>query len=415
MTPLGPLTVAACTPSAHAVQVIDEKVEGEVDLGTDADLIGISIYAHSARRGYQLADQFRKKGKKVVLGGFHASCEPQEALQHADAVVVGEAEPVWAGLLEDVKNGKLKTIYNGNDFLPLEQTPPPRTDLIDIDNYILRHLIQATRGCPFSCDFCSVASFFRGNFRVKPVDQVLHELGPLKKGDFVCFVDDNIVGSPRYAAELFKALVPLKIKWLSQGSITIANDSELLKLAAESGCVCLLIGIETVETENVRHMREKFIPGQTEEQLARIHEAGIGINGTFMLGMDGDTPETFDKTAEFCIKNCIELPTFNVFSPIPGTPVYKSMKSDGRLKPNGYSEYEELLYRRKLFYKLKGMSERQYYEGFERMCREVFSFPNILRRNLKYRNGFKEYLYANFVWRRADLQLGRRSLQILER
>ncbi len=408
--PLGPLTIAAWTPEHFDIQITDEKVDGEVDFETDTDLVGISISAHSACRGYQLADQFRKRGRKVVLGGFHVSSEPQEALEHADAVVVGEAESVWNEVLEDARSNGLKKIYRGDDFLSLNSAPFPRWDLIDTDRYMLRHTIQATRGCPFTCEFCSVASFFRGSFRAKPVEQVLQELGPLKKGDFICFVDDNIVGSPRYAADLFRALRPLKIKWISQSSITIANDEELLKLAAESGCVCLLIGIETVEPSNGVYMQDKFIPHKIEKQIGRIHEAGIGINGTFMLGLDGDTPGTFDRTADFCIKNAIELPTFNVYSPIPGTPMFKRMKAEGRLAHDGYREYEDLLFRRKLFHVLKGMSQKEFYEGFDRMCRKVFSYRNILSRNLRYRNSFKEYLYANFVWRQCDFQLGRRSI-----
>jgi radical SAM superfamily enzyme YgiQ (UPF0313 family) len=413
--PLGPLTIAACTPEHFDVQIVDEKVDGEVDFETDTDLVGISVSAHSACRGYQLADEFRKRGRKVVLGGFHVSSEPREALEHADAVVVGEAESVWNELLKDAKSNGLKKVYRGDEFLPLDGAPFPRWDLMDTDRYMLRHVIQATRGCPFTCEFCSVASFFGGSFRAKPVKQVLRELGPLKRGDFVCFVDDNIVGSPSYAEDLFRALIPLKIKWISQASITIANDNKLLKLAAESGCVCLLIGIETVEPANAEYMQDKYTPHLIEEQIGRIHEAGIGINGTFMLGLDGDTPKTFERTADFCIKNSIELPTFNVYSPIPGTPMFNRMRSEARLKPDGYREYEELLLSRKLFFTLKGMSETEFYEGFDRMCRTVFSYKNILNRNRRYRISLKEYLYANFVWRQSDLQLGRRSLSNLQR
>jgi radical SAM superfamily enzyme YgiQ (UPF0313 family) len=410
LPPLGLLTIAACTPEHIDIEIIDEKVNGRVNLSNDADLIGISIFAHTARRGYEIADQFRKKGHKVVLGGFHASFMIKEALEHADAVVVGEAEPVWGQMLEDAHAGRLKRIYNGNSLLALKHTPFPRFDEIDMKRYMLKHVIQATRGCPFDCDFCSVAAFFGGTFRVKPVEQVLHELGPLNEGEWICFVDDNIVGSPRYAADLFKALIPLKIRWIAQSSITIADDKELLKLAAESGCACLLIGIETVEPANVAYMGGKIKLDRLEEQLGRVHEAGIGINGTFILGLDGDTLETFEKTASFCINNYIELPSFMVFNPIPGTPMFNQMRQDGRLRVDGYREYEALLFRRKIFYTLRGISETDFYEGFDRMCRMTYSYTNILRRNMKYRTSFKEFLYGNFVWRQCDLQLGRRSL-----
>jgi radical SAM superfamily enzyme YgiQ (UPF0313 family) len=413
LPPLGLLTIAACTPPDIDVQVVDEKANGNVNFEADADLVGISIFAHSARRGYETADAFRRNGRKVVLGGFHASCEVEEALNHADAVVIGEAEPVWSDLIKDAQAGRLRSVYDGSEFLPLDRTPIPRSDLIKTTRYMIRKAVQATRGCPFRCEFCSVAAFFHGTFRVKSVEQVLMELGPLSAGDLVCFVDDNLVGSPRYAKELFKRLIPLKIRWISQASISIANDKELLSLAAESGCACLLLGIESVEPANLAYMRGKIALNELEEQLARIHEVGIGINGTFILGLDGDTPETFARTADFCIRNCLEVPSFMVFNPIPGTPVYKKMKSESRLRTDAYREYEDLLFRRKLFYSLKGMSEREYYTGFDRMCREVYSYPNIFRRNMMYRISFKEFLYANFVWRQCDLQIGRRSLATL--
>jgi radical SAM superfamily enzyme YgiQ (UPF0313 family) len=415
LPPLGLLTIAACTPPDIDIQVVDEKLDGKVDFGANVDLVAISVFAHSAHRGYAIADAFRRRGRKVVLGGFHVTSQVEEALEHADAVAVGEAEPIWRDLLEDAQAGRLRRIYRGDEFLPLDQTPSARFDLIDGSRYMLRNVVQATRGCPFRCEFCSVAAFFRGTFRVKPVEQVLHELGPLKEGELVCFVDDNIVGSPSYAKELFRALLPLKIRWVSQAAITIAGDGELLKLAAESGCACLLIGIETVEPANARYMGGKIVLNRLEEQLARIHEAGIGVNGTFILGLDGDTRETFEKTASFCIRNCIEVPSFMVFNPIPGTPIFERMKQEQRLNPENYREYEALLFRRKVFYTLKGMSEGDFYEGFDRMCRMTYSYRNILRRNLKHRILFKEFLYANFVWRQCDLQIGRRSLKNLDR
>ena len=408
--PLGLLTVAACTPEDIDVQIVDEKVGDRIDFNLDVDLVGISIFAYSARRGYEIADRFRSRNRKVVLGGFHVFFSAEEALQHADAVVIGEAEPVWKILLEDLRAGTLKRIYKAEEFLPLDHTPPPRFDLVDLSRYFLKNVAQVTRGCPFNCDFCSVRAYFGPTFRTKPVEQVLRELGRIREGDWVCFVDDNIVGSPRYAMELFKSLIPLKIRWISQGSLSIANSEELLQLAAESGCACLLAGIESVEPVNMRHTGGKISLDRLEEQINRIHEAGIGINGSFMLGLDGDTPETFERMARFCIQNRIELPSFNAFNPIPGTKIYERMKTEGRLRCNGYREYEDLLFRRKLFYTPKGMTEKEFHVGFDWMCREVFSYKNILRRNMKYRIHFLDYLYVNFVWRQCDIQLGRRSL-----
>lgn len=412
--PLGLLTVAACTPTDVEVLIVDEKVGDQIDFSVDVDLVGISIFAYSARRGYEIADQFRKIGRKVVLGGFHVFFEMEEALEHADAVVIGEAEPVWNELIEDLRSGSLKTIYRADRFLPLEQTPSPRFDLINMDRYMLKKVIQVTRGCQFNCDFCSVGAFFGRTFRVKPIPQVLRELSPIEQGELIFFVDDNIAGSPRYAADLFRALIPLQIRWASQASLTIANNRDLLILAAESGCVGLLVGIETVEKDNLAYTGGKIVIDRLAEQIDRMHEVGIAINGSFILGLDGDTPETFDKTAAFCIQNHIELPSFNVFNPIPGTPLFKRMKTERRLRTDNYREYENLLFTRKVFYALKNMSEKDFYEGFDRMCRGTFSYANILRRNLKYKIRFKDYLYANFLWRQCDLQLGRRSFTNLK-
>ena len=413
LPPLGLLTIAACTPDDVDVTIIDEKVNGPVDPNLEADLVGISIFAHSAHRGYELADQFRARNRKVVLGGYHASTEVDEALAHADAVVCGEPESLWKDLLDDFRNGQLKRVYKAERFVDLNGIPPLRFDLIDMDRYLLKTTIQATRGCPLRCDFCSVGAFFDGSFRCKPVAQVIDGIKPVRPGDLVCFVDDNITGSPQYASELFEALKPLQIRWISQASINIANNKKLLKLAADSGCICLLIGLETLETKNMGYLQGKIKLSKVEDQIASIHEHGISINGSFIFGFDGDTLDTFDRTAEFCIRNYIELPSFNVFNPIPGTMLYEQMKNEGRLKNNGYSEHEKLLFSRKPFYSLKNMTEREFYEGFDRMCRTVFSYSNMFRRNLKYRICFKEHIYTNFVWRQCDLQLGRRSFRNL--
>lgn len=410
LPPLGLLTIAASTPAEVDVAIVDEKVGDRIDLDADVDLVGISILAHSARRGYEIADQFRRNGRKVVLGGFHASLMWEEALGHADAVVVGEAEPVWKCVVEDARAGTLRRIYRSEGFQSLQHSPPPRIDLIGMHRYMVKNVIQVTRGCPFGCDFCSVSAYFGQTFRVKPVEQVLRELRSVREGDFVVFVDDNIVGKPGYAKDLFKALVPLRITWVSQGSLSIANDGDLLKLAAESGCWNLLVGIETVEAANTESVGRKIEPARLEEQIRRIHEAGIGIAGSFMFGLDNDTPETFEKTSSFCTRNHIEVPSFNALNPTPGTSLFRRMNGEGRLRNNGYREYEDILFRRKLFYCPARMSEREFYEGFDRMCRKVFSYADILRRNLKHRIHFKEHLYANLLFRECDFQLGRRSM-----
>ena len=246
--PLGMATVAALTPPGFEISLTDENVT-TVDFEKEVDLVGITALTCTVHRAYQIADTFRNRGVKVVMGGIHPSIMPEEASQHADAVVVGEAEGIWTDVIEDFKANKLRRIYRQDKLPNLVGLPIPRRDLYAKGAYYFRNTLWATRGCPYSCSFCSVSTIYGRKYRCRPVNEIIKEIETLDRSKIIGFVDDNIVGNPRFTKRLFRALIPYKIKWVAQCSVTIASDDELLKLAADSGCIELFIGFESLSQE----------------------------------------------------------------------------------------------------------------------------------------------------------------------
>lgn len=238
-------TIAALTPKDWEIEILDARVK-PVDYNAKVDIVGITGLTSEMPSAYEIADNFRKRGVKVVMGGIHVSAIPNEALHHADAVVIGEAELVWEKLLDDFKRGKLKSKYQANNLCSMKNMVVPRRGLLDRSMYVSGfNTLQATRGCPFKCDYCAVTAFFGNEFRTRPVDDVIEEIKGFDTREFF-FMDDNIVGRPKYAKELFLKLIPLNRTWGSQASITMAKDLELLKLYAESGGKYAFIGFESL-------------------------------------------------------------------------------------------------------------------------------------------------------------------------
>ncbi|MBI3397989.1 MAG: B12-binding domain-containing radical SAM protein, partial [Deltaproteobacteria bacterium] len=247
-------TIAALTPEDWDVEVHDARVK-PVDYNAKVDLVGVTGFTAEMPGAYEIADNFRKKGVKVVMGGVHVSAMPDEALRHADAVVIGEAELVWHNLLDDFKKGALKPKYKADKLHDMKNMVIPKRDLLDRKMYSGFNTLQATRGCPFNCDYCAVTAFFGHEFRVRPIDEVIEEINGFDTKDFF-FMDDNIVGRPKYAKELFKRLIPLKVAWGSQASITMAKDSELLELYAKSGGKYAFIGLESLSQKSLENLHK---------------------------------------------------------------------------------------------------------------------------------------------------------------
>jgi radical SAM superfamily enzyme YgiQ (UPF0313 family) len=332
---------ALATPYFDEIKIVEEDFT-DLDLNEKADLVGITMLTCQANRGYELADHFRKRGIATISGGPHASFMPEEALQHFDSVVVHEAENVWSELTADFMNGGLKPRYHSDEAADLDKLPIPRKDLfVGPTSTLSAQVLQTGRGCPFGCHFCTVTTIYGKTLRTRPVAHVVEEIKRYPSKIFF-FVDDNIFFSTSYAYELFEALIPLKIKWGSQGSLDrICHDSKLLELAVRSGCMSLFVGIESIEQAvlNSTHKAHNKVKNYAEN-LKKIHRAGINVIGAFIFGWEHDTPATFSKVRDFAIRNRIMMLSSGILTPFPGTQLFEKLRSGGLIQNYDWDKYD---------------------------------------------------------------------------
>lgn len=372
--PLGLAMVAAVTPPEVEIALTDENAT-DIDLEEAVDLVGITVPTFTAQRAYQIADAFRARGVKVVLGGIHASFLPDEASQHADAVVIGEAEEIWPDVIADFRANRLQKIYRRAERPRLLALPWPRRDLFDRSAYFFNNVVQTSRGCPHGCSFCSVTSYFGHTFRCRPVAEVIREIETLDRGEVVAFIDDNIIGNPTYARELFRALVPLKIRWAGQTSVTVAKD-DLLELAAASGCLALLIGFETLSQANLAATHKRVnVVDRYEAVIRKVHSHGIAMHGFFIFGLDKDDESVFARTVRFAQSARLESAMFAWVVPYPGTALCESLEHAGRITTRDWSQYES-----SPVYQPMRMSQETLKKGTDWAWREFYSLPSIWRR-----------------------------------
>ncbi len=331
MEPLSIAQVAGLTPENVKIEFFDDRIEN-INYDSQTDLVAISVETYTAKRAYQIASKYREKGIKVVLGGFHPTLMPEDALRFSDSIVIGEAENVWKTVIEDAEKGKLKRTYQDCGCPTLENRMPNR-DIFQGKKYLPISLVESGRGCCFSCNFCSVTSFYKAEYRARPAHEIVTEIKSLKNR-FIFLVDDNLGANAERAKELFRALIPLRINWVSQISVTSLVDQELLGLMAESGCTCVLIGFESLRKNNLTQMNKGWNnkTADYEEILECLKKKGIGAYGTFMFGYDEDSERTFEETLRFALDNKLFLAAFNHLVPFPGTPLYERLKKEGRLK-----------------------------------------------------------------------------------
>ena len=373
--PLGLAMVAAVTPPDVEISLTDENIT-TIDFEQQIDLVGITVLTVTAQRAYEIADTFRAKGVKVVLGGIHPSIMPEEAGQHADAIVIGEAEGVWPKVIEDFKANKLQVVYQGHEHPSLVGLPIPRRDLFARGAYYIRNTLSTTRGCPYSCDFCTVTSFFGHTYRCRPVEEVIREIETLDKKGLIVFLDDNIAGNPKHAKELFRALIPYKIKWVAQASVTIARDTELLKLAADSGCISLFIGFESLSPASLAAVSKKInVVDEYEEVIKKIHSYGIAIHGFFIFGFDEEDENVFRRTVHFAQKMRLETAQFDYLTPYPGTALGESMDKAGRVVTKDWTQYGY-----EVVFEPRPMTRETLQRGHDWAWCEFYSLPSIWRR-----------------------------------
>jgi radical SAM superfamily enzyme YgiQ (UPF0313 family) len=371
---LSSLYVAAAMPSYVDTQIIDEDVE-PIDFDTDADIIGISFMTFNAPRAYEISDKFRKeKSKTVIFGGYHPSFMPEEAIKHADAVCIGEAENNAPRMIEDFIAGRLKPFYSSEPS-DLKGLPIPNRGLIRKSAYITPYAVQATRGCSNRCTFCSITAFFNNTFRARPVHEVINELKSV--GRQVLFMDDNIISNTAYAKELFAKITPLKKRWFSQCSIRIAYDNELLRLASASGCCGMFIGLESLSQNNLLHCNKNF--NRASEYIwaiDKIHSTGIGVFAGIVFGMDNDTPGVFKKTLAFLNESKADALQATILTPFPGTPLFDELERKGRIITKDWSKYDF----NDVVFEPKNMSRSMLKDGHDWVLREFYSRRSVLRR-----------------------------------
>jgi radical SAM superfamily enzyme YgiQ (UPF0313 family) len=390
--------IAAVTPPEWEVALCDDHLEG-VDFDTDADLIALTAMTPQAPRAYEIAAGFKSRGKTVVMGGFHASNLPNEALLYVDAVVEGEGEVVWPLLLADFSDGSLKRIYKADSMMNMADIPVARRDIFKGKGYLLTNTIQTTRGCPFDCEFCSVTAFYGRKYRKRPVEKVLAELQELRKSNsFIFFVDDNIVADRTYALPLFQGMKGMGFKWLSHAPIDFASDRELLQAAGESGCLGMFVGFESLNQEALAAMGKVTNRARSfMSDASAFRDNGIGILGSFVLGYDGDTPDIFRKLLRFCEDARLEAAIFPLLTPYPGTAVRRRLEAEGRIISNNWRDYDM----EHINFQPKGMTIRELQEGYDFLNSSFYSFSSMYRRVFKLHRSVQVFGPMNLGFRAA--------------
>lgn len=397
MEPLAPATLAGLTPPGVQLRFYDDRME-PIPYDEPTDLVALSVETYTAKRAYQIASEYRRRGVPVVMGGFHPTLVPEEAAAYAEAIVIGEAEGLWPRVLEDSAAGRLQRVYRQAGRPPLAGLKLDRS-IFAGKRYLPIGLVEAGRGCHFRCEFCAIQSYFGSTQTRRPTDDILAELRQLGADrKLVFFVDDNITSNMEQAKAFFRALIPLGIRWVSQASINAAHDDEFLRLIKASGCQGLLIGFETLNPRTLRQMHKGFnmMRGGYEAALANLRRHGIRLYATFILGYDEDEGDTFHETLAFAQRHRFYMVAFNHLTPFPGTPLYERLRAEGRLRYDPWWLHPDYRYGMVPFVP-RGMSAAE----VEGRCVEAraafYSLPSIVRRSLDLQvNSSSPFMWANF-------------------
>jgi radical SAM superfamily enzyme YgiQ (UPF0313 family) len=400
MEPLQLAVIAGLVQKPDEVVMYDDRLE-RIPFDEKTDLVCITVDSINARRSYEIAAEFQKRGVKVILGGMHVTLLPDEASQHADAIVVGDAEPVWKQLMADAKAGHLQKVYNAPFGIPQDGCMPNR-DIFKGKNYLPISLMQFSRGCNYNCSFCSVSKFFHHSHKCRRVDDVLAEIEQ-NKLKTILFVDDNMVSDKEELKVFLRELIPLKIRWASQSSIDMVADKELLRLMVDSGCAGNLIGFDSININTLEWFNKS--PNMRDfnsyrQQLELLRDHGLLTWASFMFGNDFDTMDTIDKTVEFAIKNKFALAYFHILMPYPGTKIYEQFQSEDRLLYDGHWwNHPDYRYNQATF-KPRLMTAEQLTEATIKANKDFYSYSSIVGRSFdsktNMRNLFNFLIYSRF-------------------
>ena len=373
--------LAALTPPGHTITIVEEAFAAD-DIDQDVDLVGITVLTELVPRAYQIGDIYRQKGVKVVMGGIHPTVLPEEALEHADAVVVGEAEGIWPQLVADAAAGRLQRIYRAGRMTDLNGLPTPRRELFPVTKgkgYIPIPVgVETSRGCPYDCEFCCIGQTLGSQYRVRPVQEVIAEIESIDS-PHLFFVDDALGLDRKAAKELFTEMIPLRKRWLAQGTVSLAEDPELLGLMKRAGCLGLLIGFESVQKDTQEEVNKiKNLKIGFYEAMHRFHNEGFGILGCFVFGFDYENKDVFEQTFEFIMRSHMDCAQLRILTPYPGTRLFKRLISEDRLFVrdwwlHGYPPDT-------LLFQPHGMTSDELINGFARLNRQVYSFDAMTKR-----------------------------------
>ena len=424
--------IAAYTPADWDVLLVDEAVQ-DIDFDQPCDLVGLSIMTCYAPRAYEIATEFRKRGKTVVLGGVHPTYCPEEALRFSDAIVCGEAEDLWPQVVADFLAGSMKRMYKMEQFPALDHYISPRVELLSPDAYMTRQCSFTTRGCHFDCEFCSVSPFNGKTTRRRPVPEVVKELTQVKQwirselveriandtlwqafvtalrirvgiedGTIFAFVDDLHNSNRTYCKELWAALKPLNIKWGCQSTLFLGDDEEMVKLASESGCVSVFVGMESLDEDCLEETNKPFNRVKKfADEIKMFHDHGIMVNPGIVFGFDNDDESVFERAVNFLTKTHVELAYFNVLTPLPGTALFDRYNSTGRIFDRDWAKYDG----KHVVYHPSRMTPEQLQEGFYWANHQFYSLPSIFHRL----RGTNQRLVARWEMNRQFRKLVKRS------
>ena len=372
--------VASLTPKGHQVEIVNENYD-PIDFDSEVDLVGITCYTMTAPRAYEIADEFRSRGKKVVLGGYHPSALPDEAKLHADSVVIGEAELSWPEVVNDAAKGKLKPFYQSDQEFDMALTPLMRRDLIR-HNPILGAL-HTTRGCPNRCEFCAITSFYRHGMKQRPVAKVIEEIEHMPNKLFV-FHDPSMTVNPKYSRELFREMIKARVHkgWVANGNANVLGtiDEEFLNLARQSGGIEWFIGFESVSQAALDGIKKTSNKVRDFKRLIkRLHDHGMTVQGGIIFGFDEDTPDIFDTTIETVNDWELDVLEVNILTPYPGTPIFTRFEKEGRILTRDWERYNQV----DVVFKPKHMSEQELHDGARKLAKEFYSIPRVIKRITK--------------------------------
>jgi radical SAM superfamily enzyme YgiQ (UPF0313 family) len=414
MEPIPAAMVAALLPSDVERRFYDDRLE-PIPYDEPTDLVALSVETYTARRSYQIASEFRRRRVPVVMGGFHATLCPEEVGRYCESLVIGEAEELLPRVIDDHRHGRPQRTYRAEARPRLVHAPDRR--IFAGRRYLPIRLVEFARGCRFRCDFCAIQSFHQGTHNHRPVDRVVEEVLRVRRpGQLLFFIDDNVTSDMERAKELMRALVPLRIRWVSQSAIDVAHDEEALELLRQSGCQGLLVGLESLEGASLRAMNKGFNlrNGGPRQALANLRHHGLRVYGTFLFGYDHDTPDAFREVVRFAREEGLFIAAFNHVTPFPGTPLYRRMQQEDRLVHEAWWRDEGYRYNQVPF-RPAGMSAAE----LARLClaarREFYSWPSILERARKGPNRGSALMAAYYflinAMHRADVE-GRDGLPL---